>query len=124
VAAEGGSGERDRRVEEAGRARGSGCGVGKWSGIGQQRPGCGTRGRRVATRQWRAAGSGRRGTAWLTGGPARDGARSSVAGCGARQRGEAGRRDADKWGWQHSAPNSVFKPNQVYFKRIQIWLKF
>jgi hypothetical protein len=35
-----------------------------------------------------------------------------------RRRGEAGRRGADKWGRQHNAPNSVFKPNQVYFKRI------
>jgi hypothetical protein len=31
---------------------------------------------------------------------------------------------ADRWGQQHNAPDSVFKPNQVYFKRIQICPKF
>jgi hypothetical protein len=36
----------------------------------------------------------------------------------------AGRRGADKWGQQHSAPNSVFKLNQVYFKQIQICPNF
>jgi hypothetical protein len=30
------------------------------------------------------------------------------------------RRGADRWGRQHSVPDSVFKPNQIYFKQIQI----
>jgi hypothetical protein len=29
-------------------------------------------------------------------------------------------RSADRWGRQHSAPDSVFKLNQIYLKRIQI----
>jgi hypothetical protein len=38
---------------------------------------------------------------------------------GAGRGSEAGRRGTDKWGRQHSAPDSIFKPNQVYFKPIQ-----
>jgi hypothetical protein len=31
-----------------------------------------------------------------------------------------GWRGTDKWGQQHSAPDSVVKPNRFYFKQIQI----
>jgi hypothetical protein len=59
-------------------------------------------------------------TVRLTGGPGRDGG-AVISGW---VRHEAawwgGWRGADRWGWQHSAPDSVFKLNQIYFKRIQI----
>jgi hypothetical protein len=118
VAAEGGSGERGRHVEEVGQSEGRGSerDMGQRRGVGRQRPG-----RRACGHHCRATVEGGRvGTARLTGGPGRDGARSLAAGCGVRQRDEAGRRGADMWGRQHSAPDSIFKPNQVYFQRIQI----
>jgi hypothetical protein len=55
VAAEGASGERDRRVEEAGESEG---GEGAWHGVGQ---------RRGVGRQWRGVGRqrpGRRACGW------------------------------------------------------------
>jgi hypothetical protein len=81
----------------------------------RQRPGRSACRRRVAVRQWRAVGS-----ASLTGGPGRDrGARSSVARCGARQRGEAA-GTALTGGAGSTVCPIWFQTNQFYFKRIQI----
>jgi hypothetical protein len=90
----------------------------------RQWPGRGARCQRVAAREWRAAGSARCGSTWLTGGPEHDGGPviSSWVRHGAAQWG--GRRGVDRWGRQHSEPDSVFKPNQIYFERIQICPKF
>jgi hypothetical protein len=79
--------ERERERERGGPGRG----VEQRGGVASthQRPGCGVHGRLVIVRQWRAAGSARRGTAWLQVGQDTTWAWSSAAGCGARQRGEA-----------------------------------
>jgi hypothetical protein len=62
---------------------------------------------------------GRRGTARLTGGPGRDRARSSVAGCGARQRGEA--IGAALTSGAGSTVRPIQFSNRIkLFKRIQI----
>jgi hypothetical protein len=85
---------------------------------------------------------GREGSGEQRGGPAARGG-GEGGGCGAalERRGEITARGressaggsrvgatrdcvADRWGQQHNAPDSVFKPNQVYFKRIQICPKF
>jgi hypothetical protein len=84
-----GAGGVDIAWRWSGRERGEGGGP--WCGVASawQRLGRGVRGRPVAARQWRAAGSARRRSTWLTGGPGRDEAPSSLYGCGTGQRGEA-----------------------------------
>jgi hypothetical protein len=66
----------------------------------------------VAALQRRAAGRMRRRRARLTSGT---GCPRGPAGSDGVQGG-----GAVKWGQPHSAPDSIFKPNQIYFKRIQI----
>jgi hypothetical protein len=78
---------------ERGRARGARARRGNDSTAGSGPRLAGVSGG-VAARYWRAAGLGRRDTARLTGGPGRDGARSSAAGC----RGEAARGGTERAG--------------------------
>jgi hypothetical protein len=112
---------------ERGRKREGGLSVTWSSAAVWYRRGSGpvvARGWCVAARQWRAAGSARRGRrGWQVGRDATGGlVVSDWVWRGAARWG--GRCGADRWGRQHSAPDSVFKPNQIYFKRIQICSKF
>jgi hypothetical protein len=107
-----------------GRARreGSGASGDAWGGAGARERGPRHGGDSAAARRHcraTAAGCTRRGRARLTSGVERPWGPMAATGCGG-ERERAGWRGADKWGRQHSAPDSVFKMNQFYFKQIQI----
>jgi hypothetical protein len=109
--------EAERKRERGGERGGPGArrGAARWRVVGATA----ARPRRARATRCRTTvedgGVGGTRSTWLTGGPGCNG--GPIISCWVG-------RGADRWGRQHSAPDSVFKPNQIDFKRFQICPKF